>query len=518
MNKIPNSSRSFIPVNQPLEQMADVGSDMDMDSIKSLQRPPLRKSWSEYGDAGIGKFQELCAGTTRLYKGNFWQTFKWCVERDEKNALVWWIEKSQEKTLYLCQEMTLEGAHVFAYVLSRNSLILDISIFGMDFTAESAKAFGDALEKTRNLKNISLTDIRFMSSTFMDHLAQGLRHQACMESLVFKRIALDGQNLGCLMKAVNVHTGMKLTLGNNWLTSDNIKAIFQGIKEGNTIHFLDFRFESVDKQAMMEIADCIKAASNLKSFHFLFNACELRAVAMLEDALIESRIDELHLVLNEFGLATDSNIDNITNIIKKSRSISTLFLSSWKFNTSDIKKIFNELAGNRRLQHFYLYDVRFDADGVVALATALEENTHLCKLSLPLSRFPEGAGKIFCDAMRVNTTIGEMYVDNSDLSKMQQKILDDICVRNREAKGFLRQDALLYSRMANPVALLAELGGVLANQVLMLSDSAAAYEAATIEIALSVRVLMSNTQNGPQQAVAHSGGAPQELPPGCTLV
>ena len=83
------------------------------------------------------------------------------------------------------------------------------------------------------------------------------------------------------------------------------------------MHFLDFRFESVDKQAMMEIADCIKAASNLKSFHFLFNACELRAVAMLEDALIESRIDELHLVLNEFGWATDSNIDNITNIIKK---------------------------------------------------------------------------------------------------------------------------------------------------------------------------------------------------------
>lgn len=509
MNKLPNSSRSFIPAGQPLESIVDFESDMDLDSIKILQKPPLLKSWSEYGDTGIRDFQGLCAGTAMLNEGNFARIFKWCVEKNEKNALVWWIEKSQEKSLYFWRELTLEGVHVLAHVLSRNSLIQNISFFNMDFTAETAKALGDALEKTRNLKSISLTDIRLMSSTFMDHLAQGLRHQACMESLVFKRIALDGQNLECLMKAVNVHTGMKLTLGNNWLTSDNIKAIFQGIKEGNKIHFLDFHFESVDKQAMMEIADCIKAASNLKSFHFWRNTCELGTAAILEDALIESSIDELHLVLNEFGLETDSNIDNITNIIKKSRSISRLFLKSWKFNTGDIKKIFNELAGNRRLQHFSLDDVRFNADGVVALATALQENTHLCKLNLPLSRFPKGTGEILCNAVRVNTTIEEIYVDDINLSEKRR--IDDICARNREAKRFLQQDALLYSRMANPVALPAELGGVLANQVLMLSNSAAEYEAVTTEMALSLRELATSNQNRPQQAGAPSGETLQKL-------
>lgn len=90
--------------------------------------------------------------------------------------------------------------------------------------------------------------------------------------------------------------------------------------------------------------------------------------------------------------------------------------------------------------------------------------------------------------------------------------------RNHEAKRFLQQDALLYSRMAHPAALPAELGALLANQVLMLSDSAAAYESATIEIALSIRALAANTKNGPQQADGHSGKALQELPPGCTLV
>ena len=90
--------------------------------------------------------------------------------------------------------------------------------------------------------------------------------------------------------------------------------------------------------------------------------------------------------------------------------------------------------------------------------------------------------------------------------------------RNHEARRFLQQDALLYSRMAHPAALPAELGALLANQVLMLSDSAAACESATIEIALSIRALAANTQNGPQQADAHSGKAPQELPPGCTLL
>lgn len=72
--------------------------------------------------------------------------------------------------------------------------------------------------------------------------------------------------------------------------------------------------------------------------------------------------------------------------------------------------------------------------------------------------------------------------------------------------------------MATPVALPVELGAWLANQVLMLSDSAAKYEAATTEIALSIRAVAINTQNGPQQAGAYSGETPQKLPEGCTLV
>jgi hypothetical protein len=89
--------------------------------------------------------------------------------------------------------------------------------------------------------------------------------------------------------------------------------------------------------------------------------------------------------------------------------------------------------------------------------------------------------------------------------------MDNLCKRNHEAKRFLQQDALLYSRMANPVALPAELGGVLANQVLMLSKSAAEYEAVTTEMALSLRELATSNQNRPQQAGAPSGETLQKL-------
>ena len=77
---------------------------------------------------------------------------------------------------------------------------------------------------------------------------------------------------------------------------------------------------------------------------------------------------------------------------------------------------------------------------------------------------------------------------------------------------------MLYSRVANPVVLPTEIGALPASGMLMLSVSAAACESATIEIALSIQALAANTRNGPQQADAHSGEAPQELPPGCTLV
>ena len=105
-----------------------------------------------------------------------------------------------------------------------------------------------------------------------------------------------------------------------------------------------------------------------------------------------------------------------------------------------------------------------------------------------------------------------------EMSDVHKTKINNRCKHNHEAKRFLQQDPLLYSRMANPLALPTQIGALLANQVLMLSDSAAAYESATIEIALSIRALAANTQNGPQQADAHSGKAPQELPPGCTLL
>lgn len=519
MNNLLNAIRSFIPENPSHAAMAGFEGDMDLDSIKILQRPPLRKNASQYDDEGIRDFQGLCAGTVMLDERHFLQIFEWCVKNNEKNALVWWMEKAQirhpQKRHLLFEDMTTESFHVLGYALCRSSSIQGLSFFKTKFTAESAKAFGDALKQTRNLTTIYLSDIKLAPPFLMDHLAQGLRHQAGMKALLINCTELSEQNVACLVDALDIHNGMELTLADNDLECHDIERVFRAIKQGNNIHSLHFRERQISEKSMEEIAGCIKAASNLKKFSFYSGGCALGSAAILERALTESSINEMELFFNNSGSAIGVNV---SNLIKESRSLSALSLNGGNLNASDFAKISNELIGNRRLQCFSLYNGKFDGGDVLALAAVLQANTNLCELNLAGCMFPPDAGEILCNAIRVNTTLEKINVGGSNLSAEHQTRISNVCTRNREARRLMQQDELLYSRMANPVALPVELGALLANHVLMLSNSAAEYESVTTEIALSIRTLANDTRNGPQRADVHSGETPQKLPEGCTLV
>lgn len=327
------------------------------------------------------------------------------------------------------------------------------------------------------------------------YMAPGLQQQANLEELNLDNNRLRDQNLACLLEAVSACNGITLHLNHNKLKADVIKEIFGVLNQGKKINTLAFRGESIDEKGMREIARFIKSSSNLKQLYFCVNECVPESAAMLEEALIESGINEMYLSDNDFCSLASVNVNRL---IKANRNLSKLGLYGEDFNAGDIAEVLNELIDSNRLQCFSLREGEFDEKGVAALVAALRENNHLLKLNLAGCWFPPDTGEILCNAIRGNTSLEIFKLDGSNLDAEHQGKITNICERNRVAKGFLQKDALLCSRMVIPEALPAELGALLANQVLMRSDSTAEYEAVITEIALSLRALAPNTQDRQQ--------------------
>lgn len=151
MNKLFNCNRGFNPGDPVTAGMIGSEDDMNLESVMNLTTPPLRKSPSEYYPEEISGFKALLAGTERLDWRNSKWVFEWCAEKNEKNALVWWLEKSRTKSLKF-DRIKPEVLPLLGYVLCRNNFIEELSFCNLEFTVGSVEALGDALKQTRNLK------------------------------------------------------------------------------------------------------------------------------------------------------------------------------------------------------------------------------------------------------------------------------------------------------------------------------------------------------------------------------
>ncbi|WP_194711705.1 leucine-rich repeat domain-containing protein [Noviherbaspirillum soli] len=513
MNELLNSVRSFLPESPFSTATAGPESDMDIDSIRKAKVPPLRKNFFEYNFVELGSFLKFCSGKVAPNHHEKEEIFKWCMKNNEKNALVWWLEKNQEETLS-AYNPNPEEISMMAYVLCRNSSIQRFELSKAHCTIELAKELGNAFKVNKDLKRIFLHDLEFAPDT-LPCLAEGLSHQVGTKDFNISGPGLNDQNFACLIQALQNCDRVSLTLSGIRLNSDSAREIFGAIKKSTKIQSLTLSRQKIDKASMSEIASCLQASSGLKQFNFFQNQCEPGTALLLEEALIESSLKSMRFSQIDFDSGPAVSFDRI---IKKSRGLSEISLDGKDLNDDDIAKIASELIDHRRMQRFSLENGNFNEESTRALVVALQGNENLYELDLYGCIFRGDAAEDLCASIEKNTVLEKINVWKSNLSDDHKTKINNLCKRNHDAKRFLQQDALLYSRMANHIALPTELGTLLANQMLMLSESTAAYESATIEIALSIQALAANAQNGPQQAAAHSGEALQELPPGCTLV
>lgn len=510
MNSSLASVRSFFAGNT-INSTVDVPEvDMDLHSIMNMERPPLRKNPSQYGKVEISEFQGLCNGTVTPNNLQCCRLVQWCIENDEKNALVWWLEKAQMEWIRV-DENHSNCVPVVAYLLSRSSFIRRLSLHYIDLTDELAERLGEALKKKPGLRSIELYSVQFESKA-LANLAAALPFQAALQEVTIYNCKLAEENLYGLVDALKGREGIALQVGANGMQPESIQHLFAAIRENDHIQCLQFSDEQVDEKNMNFIGQYVKASSALKRMHFVNNQC---GSSILMRALTENNsITDLCIA----DAKLDSNIGTeIIDFLKKNRTVSRFSINVNAMDQKNVAEVAKGLKENNQLEKFSLYSASFNKEGATALASVFQTNTRLRSLILTNCKFESDAGEMLCKALSLNTTIEELILRGSNLSLEHQTRMEELCVRNRAAKRSMEQNDLLYSRINPSVALPPELGALISNHVLVLSNSAAEYESVTTEIALSIRALATDIQNGEGQA-ARAADRTQKAPEGCVLV
>lgn len=514
MNSSPASIRNNFSVNT--NNLAPDAPEVDMDRhfIMSQKTPPLRKHPSQYRNIDIKDFKKLCSGAVMPTEFQCNRLVEWCIENNEKNALVWWLEKGQAISITVAENHP-NSIPTIAYVLSRNSIIASINLRNLKFTDELAKKLGDALKDSPKLATIDLCGIEFDPNA-LGYLVEALPLQNGLRKLTIYRSKLANQDMRSLIYALPDRKGLELHLCGNELEPGNIQDLFSALQEKDNVRHLNFGGENIDQKSMRAIGDYLKKCSNLKNLKFLANECAPEGWRIFVDALTENcSMSDVYCEYNKFG--SDLG-DGLKSIFKDNRTIFKFHFVDSRLGSKDLVEIFSGLKENSQLKEINLPYSEFNKEAAIALVNVLQKNTSLHYLYLCHSVFESpDVGKTLCNAMSGNTTIETLSLEGSNLSPEHQTRIEDLYTRNCAAKRSMEEAAFVYSRIQPSVALPTELGALLANHVLMLSRSETEYESVTTDVALSIRALETGTQDG-QQSGGASESRTQKVPEGCVLV
>jgi len=245
-------------------------------------------------------------------------------------------------------------------------------------------------------------------------LAEALKLNSSITSLVLRDLTMDGHQLGCFGDMLEVNSTLTLLDLSNRRSKDRADSGMRKIahalrKKNTTLRILHMRKNGICGEGTHLLFGVLKENPTLKHLNLSGNWIGENESSIREGLIRTTSLISLNL---SSGNLTDYGITQIGKAIERNTSIKRINISNNTNNTRrPLPSLFRGLSLNETITELNIMKTRITQEDIELLAVRISQTSSLTSLYFSLPGDRPSTSKLLYNAMKTNSTITSLYLD-----------------------------------------------------------------------------------------------------------
>ena len=379
------------------------------------------------------------------------------------------------KKLWLCGNHLGSSTVIIVNSLKQVTTLKELDLNGnQNRSEELAPALTSIISGNKSMERLSLRDNN-LNDDGVIKIAQSLCKHTKLKIINLQSNNITDKSAEALTSIISSNTGLEeLYLANNTLQLGVI-TMSTALKNISSLKVLDLGNNNIPEDAADELSAAIRANNSLEKLWLFYNHLgsstviivnSLKQVTTLKELDLngnQNRSEELapaltsiisgnkfleHLSLRDNNL-NDDGVLNIAQSLCEHTKLKLINLRSNNITEKSAEALASIISSNTGLEKLYLGNNALQL-GVITISTALKNISSLKVLDLGNNNIPEEAADELSAAIRANSSLEEMFLNDNNLT-LSMSVIAKTC-HNSSLKELYFKNAGISVAAANDIA------------------------------------------------------------------
>ena len=307
--------------------------------------------------------------------------------------------------------------------LKENSKLKSLDLSSNNMTEQVAEHLGNVIKNNPNLEHLSLGNSKLGPSAAV--VLEALTQNSKLKLLNLNDNKMTKQVVKHLASVIKNNSNLNyLGLANN-LLGPSANVILQTLKENKKLQIIHLRNNNMTEKVAEDLANVIKNNIGLEEILISHNDLKSSAAVVLQALKEGSKLKILDLSSNSM---TEQVAEDLANVIKANSNLEQLNLGNNKLGPST-RIILQALKGNSKLVSLNLNSNNMTGQAADDLASVIKSNSSLEKLYLSENGLKSSA-VIILQALKGNSKLRFLDLNSNNMTGQVAEYLADVIMKN----------------------------------------------------------------------------------------
>ena len=330
--------------------------------------------------------------------------------------------------------ITDEGAKIFAEAIQVNTILQELDICKNEITDEGAKVFAEAIQINTTLQSLNISQNK-ITDEGAKKLAEAIVINKTLQELNISKNWISKEGVMRIVEACTKNRILhKLVCTHSNLSKSGLAAINEYIRKENAVQIFDASWNSIGAKGdelaiktIFQLLDISKATFQLSGVQQkvqsgndtrqeLWFADEINELKYKREFLQCCIKESEHINVKNANLAGMDQLGIISDCLKLNNKITEINLRNCRVTNEGIKLFVQAVELSTTLHSLDISNNLISDDGVLSISDFLKINNNVCKLNLSGNEIRDEGTKILSKAIKVNTTVQDLNISKNKIT------------------------------------------------------------------------------------------------------
>jgi len=299
---------------------------------------------------------------------------------------------------------------VLAVVAQSHDTLVEMVLYDCTVGKCSGKYLRQAIVNHNSLERMELGVGNSLGVEGMRHVAEGIKNSQSLRFLNFFWTKIQGEAPKYLADAIAANTSLRhVNVSNAWLSTDGVVSLALGFRKSTTVKHVQIGRNKFDQAGAEAWALTIKENTMIDQLDLSSTQLKTERLAVIIEALkINSVIWDLNLSGNEFG---DAGIKSLAAGLKDSKVLRRILLAGTQITEAgagDLAILLSIVS----LEEVNLKDLDL-GQGITLVANAIGRSSSIRDVNLARNKLGDHGIEAVCEAIRECKTLAELNLSEN---------------------------------------------------------------------------------------------------------